>query len=113
MPGKIDIRQLPGDILVQAQRLKAETLVAHVVANGYPREDFMIGTGQFFERPYRSDIADASIQEDEWLQALIRIQLSRPGFYDMLPEGLFFQPAGTEYNSMMGVAEMAALYRKN
>src|SRR3981081_4199074 len=111
MTDKKNIQSLPGAILGNARRLKAETILAHAAAEGFPREDLVIGMGRFFERAYGNDIADAALLEDEWLNALVQIELSRPGFYDMLPEGLFFQPAGAEYNSKMGVAEMAALYR--
>ncbi|HEY4111047.1 type VI secretion system baseplate subunit TssG [Puia sp.] len=110
--------RLPDAMLDHAQELRAESLLAHVIAGGYPREDFTIGTGTFFERAYANDVTDASWQEDAWqayaaLRGRVRVELSRPGFYDLLPEGLFFQPAGAEYNSRMGVTEMAALHRWN
>ena len=104
---------IPIALLSHARLLKAEALLAHVVAAGYPREDFAIGTGDFFQRAYHNDVTDAGFHEDEWLNGLIHIRLSRPGFYDMLPEGLFFQPTGAEYNNIMGVPEMAALHRWN
>jgi hypothetical protein len=105
--------ELPIALLEHAQYLKAEALLAHAVANGYSREDFTIGTGQFFERAYANDLTGAGWQPHQWLNGRVHVQLSRPGFYDLLPEGLFFQPAGTEYNSAMGVTEMAALHRWN
>lgn len=88
-------------------------MLAHIIGEGYPREDFAVGTGDFFQRAYHNDVTGAEFHEDEWLNGMIHVQLSRPGFYDMLPEGLFFQPAGVEYNNAMGVPEMAALYRWN
>jgi len=106
-------KNIPAALLSHARHLKAEALLAHVIAGGYPKEDLSIGTGDFFQRAYHNDITDATLHEDEWLNGLIHVRLSRPGFYDMLPEGLFFQPAGVEYNNAMGVAEMAALYRWN
>ena len=99
--------QLPSALLDHAHGLRAESLLAHVIAGGYPREGFTVGTGTFFERAYANDVTDARLQED------IHVELSRPGYYDLLPEGLFFQPAGSEYNSRMGVTEMAALHRWN
>lgn len=109
----IDHRTLVQALVEQAANLKAETLLAHVIAGGFPREEFTIGTGLFFERPYGNDLTDARTPDDRWMHGMVQVQLSRPGFYDMLPEGLFFQPAGMEYNSAMGVAEMAALHRWN
>jgi hypothetical protein len=104
---------IPAALLTHARHLRAEVLLAHVIAAGYPREDFSITTGDFFQRAYHNDITNAVFNEDEWLNGLIHIHLSRPGFYDMLPEGLFFQPTGAEYNSTLGVPEMAALHRWN
>ncbi|MBN9384134.1 MAG: type VI secretion system baseplate subunit TssG [Chitinophagaceae bacterium] len=104
---------IPTSLLSHAHRLKAEALLAHIIGEGYPREDFAVGTGDFFQRAYHNDVTGAEFHEDEWLNGMIHVQLSRPGFYDMLPEGLFFQPAGVEYNNAMGVPEMAALYRWN
>ena len=107
------LERLTEALLDNAYDLKAESLLAHVVAAGYPREAFTIGTGKFFERSYVNDLTGARLYKDNWLRGQVYIQLSRPGFYDMLPEGLFFQPAGAEYNSAMGVTEMAALHRWN
>lgn len=105
--------RLPSILLDHAHGLKAESLLAHAIANGYPREGFTIAAGKFFERAYANDITGAGWHEDAWHNSRVHIELSRAGFYDLLPEGLFFQPAGTEYNSTMGVTEMAALHRRN
>ena len=109
---------IPNALLDHARFLRAEALLAHVVAEGYPRDNFTVGTGRFFERAYAHDLTGATWMQDKWrihasLGGRVQVQLSRPGFYDLLPEGLFFQPAGAEYNSGMGVTEMAALYRWN
>lgn len=110
-------------LLDRAGALRAESLLAHVIAAGYPREGFTVATGTFFERAYANDLTDASWQDDTLrvdalrVNALhwgrVHVELSRPGFYDLLPEGLFFQPANVEYSNAMGVAEMAALHRYN
>ncbi|GGB00712.1 type VI secretion system baseplate subunit TssG [Puia dinghuensis] len=105
--------QLSKALADHALHLKAEALVAHVVAGGYPREAFTIATGRFFERAYANDLTAADWILDKWHNGRVHLQLSRPGFYDLLPEGLFFQPAGSEYNNAMGVTEMAALHRWN
>jgi hypothetical protein len=107
------LERLTEALLDNAYDLKAESLLAHVIAAGYPREDFTIGTGKFFQRSYVNDLTGARLHKETWLRGQVHVQLSRPGFYDMLPEGLFFQPAGAEYNSTMGVTEMAALHRWN
>ena len=106
-----NIDLLPDAIRKKTMGLKAETLIASAIASGYPKESFLVSAEQFFQRPYEEDITEAVLVEDEWLNKLIKIKLSRPGFYDRLPEGLFFQPEPNEYNRVMGVAEMAARYR--
>jgi len=111
--GEVDLSGLSGALPGPVHGLKAETLVASAIAAGYPREDFVVSAERYFERAYTGDIVSAALVEDEWLRSFVRIRLSRPGFYDMLPEGLFFQPAGGEYNRSMGVAEMAAAYRRD
>lgn len=108
-----DISKIPGAILDNAQGIRAETLVAHAVAGGASREAFLVSAEHFFGRDYIHDVAQAAVFEDEWMRSLVQLKLSRPGFYDMLPEGLFFQPAGAEFNSSLSVAEMAAIYREN
>lgn len=101
------------DALIHLKGIKAETAVASIVASGYDREAFMVSAQHFFSREYTKDISEASLFEDEWDRSLVQLQLSRPGFYDMLPEGLFFQPGNSEYSNNTGVTEMAALYRHN
>lgn len=108
-----DIQQLPV-ALQKAKGIKAETSVANIIASGYEREALLVGARHFFDREYTQDIVAASMIDNKWQSSLLQLQLSRPGFYDMLPEGLFFQPvSNTEYNTGIGVAEMAALYRQN
>lgn len=107
------IERLTEALLHNAHDLKAESLLAHAIAAGYPREAFTIAYNKFFQRSYVNDLTGARTHKDNWLRGQIQIHLSRPGFYDLLPEGLFFQPEGSEYNSALGVTEMAALHRWN
>lgn len=108
-----DIQQLPA-ALKKAKAIKAETAVANIIAAGYNREALLVGARHFFDREYTGDIVTAATMDNQWQTSLLHLQLSRPGFYDMLPEGLFFQPvSNSEYNTGIAVAEMAALYRQN
>lgn len=108
-----DIQQLPA-ALKKVKGIKAETSVANIIASGYNREALLVGARHFFDREYTADVVAASMLDNKWQSPLLQVQLSRPGFYDMLPEGLFFQPVSQhEYNTGIGVAEMAALYRQN
>ncbi|MFT4023947.1 MAG: type VI secretion system baseplate subunit TssG [Flavihumibacter sp.] len=93
--------------------LKAETVLAHATHAGADRELFLVCCDRFFERPFLPDIVSveepAIPAEAGWLRAV----LSRPGFFDLLPEGLFFQPGASQLNRSQPVAEMAAAYRNN
>lgn len=93
--------------------VKAEVLLGHVMSNGLQRSDFVVKNSRFFEREFAKDIIAADIVEDEWQRRFAEIQLTRPGFYDLLPESLFFQPDNRDLQKRAGAAEMAAQYQQN
>lgn len=94
--------------------IKAETMVSLAVENGCTPDDFIIFLNVFFEREYTKDIAGSELINDEWKRQFVELHLSRPGFYDILPEGLFFQPTQKDYSKgAKNAAEMALQYRKD
>lgn len=102
-----ELAELPYDV-------KAEVAICQAIDNGLSKEDFIIFLNTFFEREYNKDIADAELIVDEWGREFLQLDLSRPGFYDLLPEGLFFQPEQKDYSgSAVNATEMAVQYRKD
>ncbi|GGH80319.1 hypothetical protein HNQ91_004867 [Filimonas zeae] len=92
---------------------RAEVLLWQAMCDGLQRTDFVVNNNRFFERPYTKDILGATMVEDEWRRSFAEIQLTRAGFYDMLPESLFFQPDSRDLQRRAGAAEMAAQYQQN
>lgn len=93
--------------------VKAEVLLWQAMCDGLQRTDFVVNNNRFFERPYAKDILNATMVEDEWRRSFAEIQLTRAGFYDMLPESLFYQPETRDFQRRAGAAEMAAQYQQN
>lgn len=95
--------------------LKAEAILCQAVENGFSPEEFIIFLSAFFEREFSKDIAEIEIiNKEEWKREFIELQLSRPGFYDLLPEGLFFQPNQKDYfRGAADATEMALQYKKD
>jgi hypothetical protein len=101
-----ELQQRPSDI-------KAEAWLNQALENGLLPSDFVVINNRFFEREFTQDISRTNIVEADWLNHYLEVQLSRPGLYDMLPEGLFFQPKAADMQRVLSVAEMAAQYRVN
>lgn len=93
--------------------IKAEVLLNHAQENGFPEQGHVVRNSGFFYREFVKDIFDSNVIEDEWYRTFLEVRLSRPGFYDMLPEALFHQPETTEFRERAGVAEMIDRYKKN
>lgn len=91
--------------------LKAEAWAALALEKGLAPADVVATNNGFFEREFTHDIHDAEVVEADWLNHYLELHLSRPGFYDLLPEGLFFQPNVADMQRVLSVAEMAAKYR--
>lgn len=93
--------------------VKAEVWLNQAMENGLPPTDFVITNDLFFEREFTRDISKTELVEADWLNHYLELHLSRPGLYDLLPEGLFFQPKMADMQRVLSVAEMAAQYRVN
>ncbi|MBZ4188478.1 type VI secretion system baseplate subunit TssG [Niabella beijingensis] len=93
--------------------VKAEVLLNHAIENGFPGQGYVTHNNGYFYREFVKDIFGASVIEDDWYRMFLEIRLSRPGFYDMLPEALFHQPETNEFRQRSGVAEMIDRYKKN
>jgi hypothetical protein len=97
-----EITDLPADI-------RAEVLLAHCIGRGLLREqDFFVQHDAGFRRRYLRDVWQVRATDDDWLQ----LHLSRNSLYDLLPEGLFFQPEEIG-QPVKSVPEMVVEYREN
>lgn len=107
------IYNLSGILQQRNADIRAEVLVNHAIENGFPQDGFVVNNNGFFYREFVKDILSSTVIEDSWYRTYIELQLSRPGFYDMLPEALFHQPETTEFRQRAGVAEMTERYKRN
>lgn len=103
---KEELQQRPADV-------KAEVWLNQAMENGLRATDFVVTNDLFFEREFTRDISKTELVEADWLTHYLELHLSRPGLYDLLPEGLFFQPKMADMQRVLSVAEMAAQYRVN
>lgn len=96
------------------QDIRAEVLVNQAVGKDIDIENIITVNNSFFQREFSRDISKVRLEVDEWHRNLLILELARPGFYDMLPEGLFFQPQPSEYRAgSLDATEMAAKYRRD
>ncbi|GAB3012983.1 hypothetical protein GCM10027051_15230 [Niabella terrae] len=93
--------------------LRAEVLVHHLMEGGLGAQEFVVKQQEFFSREYVKDISRAQMVENEWYVYYLELELSRAGFYDMLPESLFHQPQTKAFRERAGVSEMINSYKVN
>lgn len=105
--------ELLGVLEKRGTDVRAEVLLNHLRENGLINEGFVVSHNGFFYREFTKDIYGASVAEDKWYRQYLEIELSRSGFYDMLPEALFHQPDTSEFRQRSGVSEMITRYKKN
>jgi Type VI secretion, TssG len=107
---------IPATIQQELQELnadiRAEVIVDQLLQAGISREDIMVHANSFFYRRFSRDVFSTDIQEDNEFKQILHINTSRAGLYDILPEGLFFQPAQTG-STPISAADMAEEYRVN
>jgi len=90
-------QQLPqkihSELATNFLNLRAETVVAEIIRNadiGF--DDIDVFYKSNFSRAARRDIIDAELDTEAKKNDYIKINLSRNGLYDALPEGMFHQP---------------------
>ncbi|WP_162418456.1 type VI secretion system baseplate subunit TssG [Cyclobacterium roseum] len=92
--------------------LKAESIVVLAMGKGLVQEDFAIASESSRRRPYSKDVLSPGLEEDRHRKAFLQLELSRDGWYDHLPEGLFHQPVQSGVPGL-SAGEMAAEYVQN
>jgi hypothetical protein len=113
MENRETIQKTACELQQRSTDIKAEVWLNQAIDNGLLPSDVVVLNNRFFEREFTQDISNTNIVEADWLNHYLEVQLSRPGLYDMLPEGLFFQPKAADMQRVLSVAEMAAQYRAN
>jgi hypothetical protein len=71
--------------------LRAEYLIAGMLAGGIPVRDIMVSFDGNLKRKWSSDISYAEVEKYENGEETINIHLNRSGIYDALPEALFHE----------------------
>ena len=99
-----ELRQMSCDV-------RAESLLAQALAAGLSADEWMVCCDSLFSREFSRDILYTELKEDAAHLPLLLVHLTRGGFYDQLPEGLFFQSPGPSRNAT--AADMALDYRFN
>lgn len=82
-----ELAQLPADI-------RAEVLLAQCMEGGLQQNEFMAQADGFFYRSYTTDLYKVRFPDKSGRKKYFTASLSRPGLYDALPEGLFFNISG-------------------
>lgn len=90
---------------------RAEACFALALDQGLSVEDILVGFDSLFYREYSRDIMFSEIREDAAKKLLLQVHLSRGGIYDLLPEGLFFQPP--QSSRQLTATDLAAEYQAN
>ncbi len=80
----LNLNDVPADI-------RAEVLLAQCMEGGLLQKQFTAQADGFFYRSYVNDLYKTNYKDQTDYQDYIAVHLSRPGLYDALPEGLFFQ----------------------
>ena len=91
--------------------IRAETLLAQALEAGLSPDEWMVCCDSLFHREFSRDVFISELKEEVGQQPLLLLHLTRGGFYDQLPEGLFFQPLGPARNAT--AMDMALDYRHN
>ncbi len=80
--------------------LKAESLCADLLSNGFTFDDLVLEYLGSFRKSYRNDIEGVSVAKGTDKPVLLK--LNRDGIYDRLPEGLFHQTRGSNQTPNVG-----------
>ena len=71
--------------------IRAEYLIAGMLADGVPLRDIMVSFDGNLKRKWSADISHSGIEKYENGEEILGIHLNRPGIYDVLPEALFHE----------------------
>ncbi|NHE58473.1 type VI secretion system baseplate subunit TssG [Cyclobacterium plantarum] len=106
------ISELHREMLQHSHDLRAESILVLAMEKGLAMEDFVLASESTCHRPYSRDVSTPSLEEDANKKTYLQLAISRNGWYDQLPEGLFHQPVNTGL-PVLSAGEMAGDYVKN
>jgi hypothetical protein len=101
----MDLNSITADV-------RAEVLLAQCMDGGLVQKKFNVQADGFFYRTHVHDLYKIKYNDQNGYQNFLSVHLSRPGLYDALPEGLFFQ-AGQGSRAVKDAGEMAEECRIN
>ncbi|MEO8516475.1 MAG: hypothetical protein ABI426_07015 [Flavobacterium sp.] len=106
-----DIEKIKNKINSIPFDLKAEVLLAALLDTcKKDGSDFLINFEGQFKRPYRTDVLGCEIVDYDYdASQFLKINISRDGIYDALPEGIFHYPKTERLNQ--SVDDMTKEYR--
>jgi hypothetical protein len=105
-------KNISTEIKNTAVDVRAEVIVDQLLQHNMQWNELFVHCNKFFYRNFSKDIFDADLDVDNNYRDVLHINLSRAGLYDILPEGLFFQPS-TMDKKPSTAAEMAQEYKTN
>lgn len=94
-----DLEQLIRSINLYPADIRAEVILADLIEDGLVPDDFTVFFDSHFRRGYSRDILKAEAFSIDDFKRILAIRLSRDGFYDILPEGMFHPPPDTALSS--------------
>ncbi len=106
------LKKITAELNALSIDVRAEVLLAQAMESGLRQKDFATQANAFFYRTHVHDLYKATINDQNSYAVFLALQLSRPGLYDALPEGIFFQADG-EGRKVKSADEMAEDYRIN
>lgn len=106
------LEQLQKEIKNIDSDIKVESVLAIAMENGLDQHDFIIALESLFSRSYSQDILFSTIEEDANRKEFLQLHISRNGWHDLLPEGVFYQSEKEKYRDS-NAALMAADHVKN
>lgn len=106
-----DIEKIKNRINAIPFDLKAEVMLAALLDTcKKDGSDFLINFEGQFKRPYRTDVLGCEIVDYDYdASQFLKINISRDGIYDSLPEGIFHYPKTERLNQ--SVDDMTKEYR--
>lgn len=104
----MDLQERSATINAMVYDLRAEYLVAYLLAEGMAPRDILVLYKGVLKRRWSTDIDHSEVESFENGQEALALHLNRAGVYDSLPEALFhhFPPGGQASASDMAKSSM-------